>query len=171
MPQAELGHCWLQGQAAEWAALLNPPLCCQLASQKLHPSLPRRRHRHQQGQPQPPSSSQPQPLCSRFAHCEFREVLAALLGAAGRLLQPLLVSRAGAPAPALSTPQPHTSRQSRPEAQGGFKWHLQGRHQAHPCPSAWRAPSQSLKTGKFNILAAWKQDPGSKGGLLGCGAV
>lgn len=84
-----------------------------------------------------------------------------------------LPSRAGAPAPApaLSTPQPHTSRQSRPEAQGGFKWHLQGRHQAHPCPSAWRAPSQSLKTGKFNILAAWKQDPGGKGGLLGCGAV
>lgn len=88
MPQAELGHCWLQGQAAEWAALVNPPLCCQPASRKLRPSLPRRRHQHQQGQPQPPSSSQTQPLCSRFAHCEFREVLAALLGAAGRLLQP-----------------------------------------------------------------------------------
>jgi len=44
---------------------------------------------------------------------------------------------------------------------GASKRHSRGRCQAHPFPSAWRSPFQSLKTRKHNLLATWKQGPGS----------
>lgn len=50
---------------------------------------------------------------------------------------------------------------------GGSKRHSRGRCQAHPFPSAWRSPFQSLKTRKYNLLATWKQEPGGKCGFAG----